>query len=141
NTNTAGSIGRHPDFARAIRIRKEEFAALAEHARVLGVAVPAGNLLDNELIFVNYRLMARRIGQPYPDMASDSALALWGGGMALALGDEYGWRRKLAHAAWLTVLLLAPTAGAARMLLRLRFGRAELLRPVRLVFNRLFGAR
>jgi len=134
-TDGRGGFGRHPDFARAIRIRREEFEILAEHARKLGNVLPRGYLLDNELVFVNYRLMAMRIGQQYPGAADDSAVRLWRRGVALALGGEYRSKAKLAHVVWLTALLLSPRM-VARQLLALRFGRAELLQSFRAMLGR-----
>lgn len=127
--NGQGRSGRHPDFARQIGFRHAEFEILRTHAANLGVALPNGNLLDNELVFVNYRLMARKIGQQYARMADDSAVRLWYRGITLASGGHGGLRSKLAHLVWLTAILIAPSS-IARSLIVLRFNRAEVVRSL-----------
>lgn len=137
-----GGFKRHPDFARRIAFRLREFDMLREHAQAKAVAVPQGNLLDNELVFVNYRLMSRKIGQSYEGQERDSALGLWRRGTRLSF-LETSWRAVLANLAWLTLLALAPRRLAEAMVV-LRFNRAEFFRIAKEKINRalaLFGLR
>jgi hypothetical protein len=137
-----GGFKRHPDFSRQISFRLREFDMLREHARVKSFPLPDGNLLDNELVFVNYRLMSRKIGQPYEGQEGDSVPHLWRRGVGLAVAESSG-RAVLANSAWLTLLALAPRRLAAAMVV-LRFNRAEFLRSAKEKINRalaLFGLR
>ena len=141
-TDARGGFKRHPDFSRQISFRRREFDMLREHARAKSFPLPEGNLLDKELVFVNYRLMSRKIGQSYEEQESDSVSRLWRRGMRLAAAEP-SWRAVLANGAWLTLLALAPRRLAAAMVVA-RFNRAELLRTVKEKINRalaLFGLR
>jgi glycosyltransferase involved in cell wall biosynthesis len=122
------SIGRR--FARQVQIRRKELRLLAQHAAACGRSLPPGNILDRELAFVNYRLMLQRLGEGYDGAAGDTPARLWRAGMRVLIARPLPLALKLAHAAWLTVLLCSPAA-ISRRLIRLRFNRAALLRPVR----------
>jgi glycosyltransferase involved in cell wall biosynthesis len=137
-----GRFQRHPDFARQISFRRREFEILREHARSKSFPLPDGNLLDHELVFVNYRLMSRKIGQCYEGQEGDSVLRLWRRGLRLAAAES-SWRAVLANSAWLTLLALAPR-GLATAMIVLRFNRAEFFRIPKEKINRtlaLFGLR
>jgi glycosyltransferase involved in cell wall biosynthesis len=123
--SSKGVAGGHPDFARQIGFRQQEFKILRHHALRRGVSLPGGDLLNNELVFVNYRLMARKIGMPYPEEKADRVLGLWRRGFALALTSSDSAKIKLSNAIWLTALALSP-GFFARFLVRLRFNRAQL---------------
>ncbi|HKU54648.1 MAG TPA: glycosyltransferase [Rhizomicrobium sp.] len=125
-TDARGGFKRHPDFARQISFRRREFDMLREQARAKGFALPRGDLLNNELVFVNYRLMAHKIAQSYEGQENDSIAHLWRRGMRLAAGES-SWRAVLANSAWLSLLALAPRRAAAAMVV-LRFNRAEFFR-------------
>jgi glycosyltransferase involved in cell wall biosynthesis len=124
-----GGYKRHPDFGRRISFRLREFDRLREHAKARGFCVPQGNLLDNELVFVNYRLMSRKTGQPYEGWETDSIASLWRRGLRLSLAES-PWRAVLANVVWLTLLALAPRRLAEAMVV-LRFNRAEFFRIAR----------
>ncbi len=123
--SSKGAVGGHPDFARQIGFRRREFEMMRDHAGQRGVSLPGGDLLNNELVFVNYRLMAKKIGMPYPGDGADSAVALWRRGLSLALSSRDGAKIKASHCVWLTALALSP-AIFARFLVRLRFNRAQI---------------
>ena len=97
--------------------------------------MPLGNLLDNELVFVNYRLMAMKTGQVYEGIGSDTALKLWLRGVKLACLANTNIRAKFGHLAWLSALLVSPHP-VARRLIDLRFNRAEIARRLKLPFMR-----
>ena len=141
-TDGQGGFKRHPDFWRRIAFRLREFDMLREHAQAKAFPLPQGNLLDNELVFVNYRLMSRKIGQSYEGQERDSVLGLWWRGMRLSV-LESSWRAVLANFAWLTFLALTPRRLAEAMVV-LRFNRAEFFRASKEKINRtlaLFGLR
>lgn len=124
----SNALGRR--FAAQVGLRASEARALSEHAKARNVVLPAGNLLDQDLPFINYRLMLHKLGEPYEGSAADSPFRLWRAGIALLMRRPLPMRLKLAHAVWLTVLLLSPGPLAHR-LIQLRFQRAALLQPIR----------
>jgi glycosyltransferase involved in cell wall biosynthesis len=141
-TDARGGFKRHPDFSRQISFRRREFDILREHARAKSFALPEGDLLDSELVFVNYRLMSRKIAQSYEGQERDSVARLWRRGMRLA-ARESSWRAVLANSAWLSLLALAPRRLAAAMVV-LRFNRAAFFRITKEKIHRalaLFGLR
>lgn len=132
----SNALGRR--FAAQVALRASEAKALREHALACKFALPAGNLLDQDLPFINYRLMLHKLGERYEDSATDSPSGLWRAGIALLGRRPLPLRLKLAHALWLTVLLLSP-AWLARRLIQLRFQRAALVQPIRRRVARLLG--
>jgi len=123
--SSKGAVGGHPDFARQIGFRQKEFEMLRDHAKIRGVALPEGDLLNNELVFVNYRLMAKKIGMPYPRDGADHVAALWRRGFALALSSGDRAKIRLSHGLWLSALAISPRF-LARLLVWLRFNRAQI---------------
>ena len=89
-------------------------------------------------MFVNYRLMSRKIAQAYEGQESDSVPRLWRRGVRLAVAES-SWRAVLANGAWLTLLAMAPRRLAAAMVV-LRFNRAEFFRIAKEKINRALGA-
>jgi glycosyltransferase involved in cell wall biosynthesis len=128
-TDARGAYKRHPDFSRQIAFRRREFEILRAHAKARGFPLPQGDLLNSELVFVNYRLMARKIRQPYEQDANDHVWNLWRRGMRLS-AKESSWRAVVSNSAWLTLLALAPRRLAAAMVV-LRFNRAEFFRSAK----------
>ncbi len=133
-----GKAKRHPDFGRRIAFRAAEFDILRDHAQALGAALPAGDLLDSELVFVNYRLMARKLDDAYPGQERESVAGLWRTAIGLVAAQPASAKSKLANFAWLTLLLACPK-GLARPLINLRFNRSEVLAPLRNALSRLRG--
>jgi hypothetical protein len=117
-------------FSRQVDLRLGEIAYLRQHAALQGAALPQGNLLDQDLFMVNYRLMLQKLGEPYQGGDQESARSVWQAGMRLLATRAMPLSRKLVHAAWLTGLALSPRP-LARGLVRLRFQRAELFRALR----------
>ncbi len=114
-------------FARQIAMRTAELALLQQHAAAVGVALPEGSLLDNDLVFINYRLMVRKAGGRYAGDDNDSAVGLATAAWRALRDRPLPWRQRVMHSAWLLALLPSPSA-LARALVQLRFNRAALLR-------------
>jgi glycosyltransferase involved in cell wall biosynthesis len=133
--SSKGAVGGHPDFARQISFRQKEFAMLRDHAKICGIALPDGNLLNNELVFVNYRLMAKKIGMPYPGDETDNVAALWRRGLALAWSSGDRAKIRLSHGLWLSALAASPRS-LARLLVWLRFNRAQISSTLSKWFHR-----
>lgn len=125
-TTRGGDESRLP--ARIARRRKEH-AILAEHAARRNVPLSEADPLDHELPFINYRLMAKRLGFPYDGDERDKRFALLLSGLRTIREDRYPLRMAAAHAAWLGALALVPRPLAAP-LIQLRFQRAELKRSL-----------
>ena len=133
---TSASLGLR--FTKQVDMRMGEIHYLTRHAALRGATLPAGNLLDQDLFMVNYRLMLQKLGEPYQTAERDTALGIWRAGMHLLATRAMPLRRKSVHAAWLTILLLSPRA-LARGLIQLRFQRADLVRPLRNRWAAMFG--
>jgi len=127
------------DFERLpyrIAHRLSEVALMRRHARARGVPVPPGNALDHEIAFVNYRLMARKLGLRYEGDTLESSTQLLAAAWGVLRAERYPLRLSLAHGAWFSLLSIAP-APAARELIRLRFRRHTVGSPVRNALRRL----
>jgi glycosyltransferase involved in cell wall biosynthesis len=118
-------------FSRRVDRRLAEIAFLEKHAARCAATLPRLNMLDQDLFMVNYRLMLQKLAEPYQTSEADTAYGVWRAGMRLLRTRAMPASRKLMHGAWLTALLLSPR-WLARLLIRLRFARAELLQPLRL---------
>jgi glycosyltransferase involved in cell wall biosynthesis len=121
-SSNGSDLARLPE---RIHKRQGEVSLMREHASLRGVAVPELNVLDHEIAFINYRLMAHRLGLDYQDKAADSSLALLGSAGRVLLSERYPLRLSLAHLLWFSVLALSPSA-LARQLIDLRFQRMQL---------------
>ena len=108
-----------------IRQRQSEIALLRRHAADLGVALPQENVLDHELAFVNYRLMAKKLGLTYPGSKRESITGLLGRAMGVLWRERFPMRARLAHALWFSSVAASP-APATHALMRLRFQRGAL---------------
>jgi len=127
-----GDLARLPE---RIAHRRHEEGLLRRHAAARGVRLPEASILDHELAFINYRLMAKKLGLAYEGGANDSMASLVARGCRLLLDDaRHGQalpaRLMLAHLSWFGVLSGAPRP-AARGLFALRFNRGALLSEAR----------
>jgi glycosyltransferase involved in cell wall biosynthesis len=113
-----------------IQHRRREVAFMRAHAERAGVAVPEGDVLDHELPFLNYRMMAQKLGLPYEGGDAESPLSLLRRALPAVRAERLGVRRAAAHLLWFAALALAPRP-LARRLIRLRFNRGALLQPLR----------
>lgn len=110
--------------------RRQEHQTLAEHAARLNFPLSPADPLDHELPFINYRLMATRLGLSYDGSERDTRLGLLAAGLQTIRQDRYPLRMAAAHAAWLAALAALPRPLAAS-LIQLRFQRAQLARSLR----------
>lgn len=124
-----GRAQRFPDFPRQIGFRAKEFDILKAHCDRKSVHVQAARPIDNEIVFINYRLASRKLGLSYVDQDADTSNSLLRRGIWLALTKATQWRAAASHIVWFTALFLSPSWLAYRLIM-LRFNRAELLRPL-----------
>jgi hypothetical protein len=110
---------------RRIEDRLLEVAILRQHAKERSVPLPSGNALDHEIAFINYRMMAKKLGLSYEGSGADSEASLLQRAFEVLRQERYPLRLSLAHGVWFGVLALAPQ-GPARQLIRLRFERTAL---------------
>ncbi len=123
-----------------IEHRRREVAFMRSHAARLGVAVPPGDVLDHELPFLNYRLIALKLGLDYPGRAGDTVAHLLRAARRAVRDEHLPPKLAMAHLAWFHLLAAAP-ARATPALIRLRFGRGSWSAPARRVVARLRGQR
>jgi len=127
NISRSSEDGRRaniPQFARRIAIRKQEFDILRQHAAAMGAKLPDGDFLDNELVFTNYRLMARKLNDEHGDDAQRSLGDLWATAVSCILRDPITFRARMKHLIWTSSLALAPRQ-LARQMISLRFNRTH----------------
>jgi glycosyltransferase involved in cell wall biosynthesis len=124
-----GRAQRFPDFPRQIGFRVAEFDILKAHGDRKSVHVRSARPIDNEIVFVNYRLASRKLGLRYVGHNVDTSGSLLCRGIWLALTRTTQWRAAASHIVWFTALFLSPSWVAHRLIM-LRFNRGELLRPL-----------
>ncbi len=134
-SNTGSDFERLP---LRIALRQAEVRAMEAHAHRLHVALPAGSALDHEIAFLNYRLMAKKLGLAYPETERDTTLGLLRKALAVLRAERYPLKLSAAHALWFGVLGVSP-ALAARALIRLRFQRQTVAAPMKQALRRLLG--
>lgn len=103
-------------FRLDIARRRSELEALREHAALRSVPLPSADILDNEIVFINYRLMVLKCGEEYDGMGADSAFRLWSRGMSVLWERPSPKRVRLAHFLWLTALAMSPGWVATRLM-------------------------
>jgi hypothetical protein len=118
-SNRSSDFGRLPE---RIAQRTAEVALLEAHARSRGLGLPAARALDNEIAFVNYRLMAKALGLSYVGAAHDTRTGLLRQALRVLRHERYPAALSVAHACWFGALALAPR-GPAAQLMRLRYSR------------------
>ena len=118
-SNTATDVVRLPE---RIRQRSDEAELMRQHAHRRGVEVPSGSVLDHEIAFVNYRMMAKALELDYPGSARDSRARLLRQALRVLRAERYPTQLSLAHMAWFSALAVAPPVSAAR-LISARFSR------------------
>jgi glycosyltransferase involved in cell wall biosynthesis len=123
--STGSRSANIPHFARRIGIRKQEFDILQQHAAKLGVRLPDGDLLDNELVFTNYRLMARKLNDEHGNDRQRPLWDLWLTGVSCVFRDPITFPARMKHLIWITCLASAPRQ-LARHMISLRFNRTQM---------------
>jgi glycosyltransferase involved in cell wall biosynthesis len=121
-----GRAQRFPDFPRQIGFRVAEFDILKAHCNSKSVRVLAAKPIDNEIVFVNYRLASRKLRLRYVGEEADTSRSLLCRGVWLALTKTTKWSAAAFHLTWFVALFLSPSSVAQRLIM-LRFNRAELL--------------
>jgi glycosyltransferase involved in cell wall biosynthesis len=117
-------------FSKRIALRRSEERGLQALAAERGITLAKADLLDHELVFINYRLMVKKLGEPYDGSADDTLYGLWRHGIRFLLRRPLTLRFRIQNSVWLTVLAVAPKA-LARHLVLLRFNRDAALQPLR----------
>jgi len=113
-----------------IEHRRREIAFMRAHAARNGVALPADDVLDHELPFLNYRLIALKLGMEYEGRSGDSIGRLLRSARRSVVAERLPPKLAAAHVAWFHALAAAP-ARVVPTLIRLRFGRGAFLAPAR----------
>lgn len=122
NLWSTGGLSRLPERIQG-RYREVEF--MRRHAAQRGISVPACNVLDHELAFLNYRLMSLRLGLEYEGHQTDRASALLFAAYRLLGRQRIPSRIAAAHVAWFSTLAIAPRA-VAKALIELRLEESAL---------------
>lgn len=120
-SNTGNDNAKLP---KRISHRLLEIAAMKDWAKRKGVPLANGNPLDHELPFINYRLMAIRLGLDYPGRNQDRRLKLVLAGCIEGMKQSVPWSQKLGHLGWFPLIALLPRA-LLQPLIRFRYNRSE----------------
>lgn len=123
---------------RRIARRRRELGLLPVHAERTGRALAAFDPLDHELPFINYRLMALRLGQKYDGDERDTPWRLFQLGLETIQDDRYPLQMAMTHAAWLCAMVGLPRSVAAQ-LIQLRFNRAAVVQSMRAKLRGMLG--
>jgi len=113
-----------------IRDRAHEVSLMREHAKGMNVEVPDVNVLDHELPFLNYRLMALKLGLDYPAREADALFGLLVRALRQVRRESLPLRPTVAHVTWF-LLFAATPAQLAPHLIRLRFNRSAVMQSLR----------
>ncbi|HQR51850.1 MAG TPA: glycosyltransferase family 2 protein [Burkholderiales bacterium] len=121
SAKTRASSGLVDTIAR----RRAELAEMRRHAASRGVRLADADPLDHELPFLNYRLMAVRLGLDYPSSERDRPLVLLRKAWRHLRQEALPASVKLMHAAWFVVLAVLPGRWVS-LLVKVRFERAQI---------------
>jgi glycosyltransferase involved in cell wall biosynthesis len=123
--------GANPSrLSKRIGVRQEEVAFMRRHAEERGVSVPEGNVLDHEIVFLNYRLMALRLGFDYEGRDDDTPGLLLRRAIRVLRRERLPPRMTAAHLIWFAALAAA-TPSVARALYGVRANRSAPAQAVR----------
>jgi glycosyltransferase involved in cell wall biosynthesis len=132
-SSTGSDFDRLP---KRIALRLEEVRVMEAHAHKRNVALPLGSALDHEIALINYRLMAKKLGQACPpETERDSTLALLVKAAQVLRTERYPLKLSVAHAVWFGALGVSP-APVARALIRVRFQRQTIARNLKAALGR-----
>lgn len=126
-SNTGADNAKLP---KRIAHRRLEVDALRKWATIRGVAMPAADVLDHELPFINYRLMAKGLGLAYAGAKQESRAGLVWAGWREAVRQPIPLRQKLGHFFWFPMVALLPPV-LLQPLIKLRYNRSELIMELR----------
>jgi len=104
--------------------RRKELTELRHHAERLGATLPDVDALDHELPFLNFRLMARKLGNSYPGWDGDRPLRLLAKAFMQLRHEGLPTKIKATHAVWFLVLAMMPKQFVSPMI-KFRFEREQ----------------
>jgi glycosyltransferase involved in cell wall biosynthesis len=117
-------------LAEVIAHRRRELDEMRRHTAMREWQLPETDPLDHELPFLNYRLIARKLGIDYPGADADSPRSLMRKALRLLSREGLPARITAVHGIWFVALTACP-ARWVPLLVELRFDRARLLRSLR----------
>ncbi|WP_294639486.1 glycosyltransferase family 2 protein [uncultured Aquabacterium sp.] len=126
-SNTGNDNAKLP---RRISHRQLEIAAMKHWAQRKGLPPVSVNPLDYELPFINYRLMAMRLGLDYAGRDKDNVLKLVWAGCTEGLRQPVPWTQKIGHLGWFPLIAILPKA-LLQPLIRFRYNRSDFLLSVK----------
>jgi len=130
-SNLWSSIGSdRSQLPARIETRQREVAFMREHAARRNVALPPGNVLDHEMAFINYRLMALKLGLDYPGRGNDTCMGLFRSACRVLLRQWFPFKLWVSHFAWFVILVLSRRSIVGG-LFHLRFNRAAYVQVAR----------
>ena len=109
-------------LANVIAHRHRELAEMQRHAALHGVRLPGVDPIDHEIPFLNYRLIATKLGSPYPGSDQDRPVKLLLKALQQLSREGLPAKTAMVHAIWFLVLAMMPTA-VVLPLVQLRFDR------------------
>jgi glycosyltransferase involved in cell wall biosynthesis len=127
--NKLGEQHKVPDFSYSIDIRVAEFDLLKNNAKIMQYPLPDINFLDMEMVFVNYRFIAKKLGQKYTGFEQDSKFKLLKSGIMLSLSTYHSLKAKLSNLIWFLALYAAPR-DLVNKLVTLRFNRHDFYKKI-----------
>jgi glycosyltransferase involved in cell wall biosynthesis len=131
SSKTRASWGLVDTIAR----RRSEFAEMHRHAVARGVTLRDTDPLDHELPFLNYRLIAVKLGLSYPGSEHDHPWVIVRKAWSQLRREGLPASVTLMHAAWFVVLAVLPRQWVSSMV-KVRFERARISRSWRQKFWR-----
>jgi len=127
NQSTQGeglsSIGAR--FRKRLQLRSSELKYITLMASKFGIQWPGQNLMDFDIIFLNYRLMLKKINENYDGCDADDVLSLLKKSIYLLWSKKMSPKTMLINHVWLFALAVAPSK-LAFLLINYRFGRSGL---------------
>lgn len=123
-TNMSASARGASGLVEQIAVRRTELAELRRHANMRGVQLPEVDPLDHELPFLNFRLVALKLGMSYVGGETDRVPALLRKAMAQLWHEGLPLKITAAHALWFVAVAIMPRQFVST-LVKLRFDRAQ----------------
>lgn len=122
DTNQSSRTRTCSGLATVIAHRRRELAEMQRHAALRGVTLPPADPLDHEIPFLNYRLIATKLGSTYPGSDQDRPVKLLFKALQQLSREGLPAETTMTHAIWFLVLVTVPTA-MVPPLVQLRFDR------------------
>ena len=124
DTNQSSFTRSPSGLVDVIAYRRRELAEMHRHAVMRGATLPDVDPLDHELPFLNYRLMAVKLGTSYPGSDRDHPLVLLRKALRQLWQEGLPAKITVTHALWFLVLAMVPTPLVSPMI-QLRFDRTR----------------